>query len=143
MEMCLMLKVLIYSFSYKKRGVPFSESSHGGGFVFDCRCIPNPGREEQYKSRTGQDPDVVAYLQGLDATENFYESTKSLTLQAIKTYQERGFDSLMICFGCTGGQHRSVYFTERLGAFLKNEEGVEVEIKHRELADIMKNLGRE
>ena len=132
-----MLKVSVYSFSYKKLGVPFDESEHGGGFAFDCRCVPNPGREEKYKARTGQDSDVIAFLEALEETENFYKNAEALALQSTSHYLERGFDSLMICFGCTGGQHRSVYFAERLGTFLSALDNVEVEVSHRELPRIL------
>ena len=81
--------------------------------------FPNPGREEQYKTRTGQDSDVITFLEALDETESFYKNVEALIIQASNHYIERGFDSLMVCFGCTGGQHRSVYFAERLGTFLK------------------------
>lgn len=116
------LTVEITSFSYK-RPLPanlFSntEEKHGGGFVFDCRCLPNPGREEQYKSQTGLDLDVITYLQQAKEVETFQTHTFALINAAIENYMHRNFSFLSVAFGCTGGQHRSVYFTEQLSRYL-------------------------
>jgi RNase adaptor protein for sRNA GlmZ degradation len=127
-----MLSVVITSFSYKK-GYPLPQSAHGGGFVFDCRCIPNPGREEKFKDKTGKDADVRKYLEAIPEAEEFYKHVKALVLQAIRRYQERGFAELLVSFGCTGGQHRSVYFSERLTKDLKELPSLKAKIKHREL----------
>ena len=103
----------ICSFSFRK-GLPSDESGHGGGFVFDCRCLPNPGREEAFRHFTGKHPDVVAYLEKEGAVAVFFEHVKALIEQAVENYHSRRFRHLSVAFGCTGGQHRSVYFAERL-----------------------------
>ena len=122
------LKVHLFSFSYKDR-LPGSDLGHGGGFYFDCRCLPNPGREEQYKSQTGLDEAVISYLESIAEVGVFWETSMKLVQQAIDAYSARGFDSLVVGFGCTGGQHRSVYCAERLKAHLL-EQGVAVELVH-------------
>jgi UPF0042 nucleotide-binding protein len=126
------LKIDIYSFSYKKSGIPKDPSIHGGGFVFDCRVLPNPGREEQYKKLSGLDTDVIKYLSSLEVVNLFFDSIKNIASLSIKNYLERGFDHLMFSFGCTGGQHRSVYGAETLFDFIKNTFDVDVEIHHIE-----------
>lgn len=126
-----LLTVQLYSFSYKQR-IPGTESAHGGGFYFDCRCLPNPGREAEFKTATGLDEAVVMYLEAAPAVEIFYQHTKALVLQAITCYRERAFDSLIVAYGCTGGQHRSVYCAERLQTDLKKIPGVAVSITHCE-----------
>ncbi|MCB0317345.1 MAG: hypothetical protein KDD56_01215 [Bdellovibrionales bacterium] len=137
-----MLEVLIFSFSYKKSTLPFNESEHGGGFVFDCRCIPNPGREEKFKERTGKDADVKDFLMNQSEANEFFDNVKKIAEQACSKYLDRGFDQLMFCFGCTGGQHRSVYFAEKLADLLDRNEDIKVILKHCELPKIMKRLGR-
>jgi RNase adaptor protein for sRNA GlmZ degradation len=122
------LTVAIYSFSYK-HDVPGRDSAHGGGFYFDCRCLPNPGREDAYKSLTGLDEAVIDYLEQQPAVQSFWEAASQLVLQAVEAYTARGFDSLVVGFGCTGGQHRSVYFAERLRGVLR-EMGVRTTLSH-------------
>jgi len=126
------LKIDIYSFSYKKKGIPKDPSVHGGGFVFDCRVLPNPGREEQYKKLSGLDQAVRDYLSGIEEVHTFLDSVRSLASLSIDNYIERGFDHLMFSFGCTGGQHRSVYCAEALLDFVKKSYSVDVEIHHNE-----------
>lgn len=116
------LTVELISFSYK-RPIPaglFSneEGRHGGGFVFDCRCLPNPGREERYKTQTGLDQQVIAYLSGSSAVQKFRGHTFDLVTSAVDNYLQRGFEFLVVGFGCTGGQHRSVYMTDQLSRHL-------------------------
>ncbi len=101
------------SFSYK-RGYPPDVGGHGGGFVFDCRALPNPGREEQYKGLSGHDAAVIDYLRGSEAVSAYLARAVELVDAQLDTYAARGFDSLSVYFGCTGGQHRSVYLAERL-----------------------------
>lgn len=125
------LHVRIESFSYK-RGLPVGDPAHGGGFIFDCRCLPNPGREAEFKPFTGLDKVVVTYLEVKPEVAEFRAHVFALVDQAVKNYRERGFEYLSVAFGCTGGQHRSVYFAELLGAHLANREGVYVEVRHRE-----------
>ncbi len=123
------LLVHIFSFSYR-RGIPKDETGHGGGFVFDARCIPNPGREEQFKTLTGKDAPVIEYLDQQESAHQFLASVMSLVDASIEAYQRRGFTSLVVSFGCTGGQHRSVYFAEQLAKRLSGRSGVEVVIHH-------------
>jgi len=107
------LTLLIRSFSFK-RGLPEDDGGHGGGFVFDCRCLPNPGREAAFRHLTGKQPEVVAYLEKEGSVAVFFEHVKALAESAVDNYRIRGFSHLSVSFGCTGGQHRSVYFAERL-----------------------------
>lgn len=125
------LKVNLFSFSYKK-GLPQENSKHGGGFVFDCRGILNPGREEKYKQKTGKEKDVQAYLEGKTEMLQFLEYTKQAVDVNMNNYLKRGFDSLSIGFGCTGGQHRSVYAAEKMKEHLEKTYGVEVTLTHLE-----------
>ena len=125
------LTVQVNSFSFK-RGVPIDESGHGGGFVFDCRALPNPGRYDQYKHLTGRDLSVIDYLEKETEVHHFFTGVSALISQSVDKYLERGFDFLTVNFGCTGGQHRSVYFAERLSSFLKNKYNVKVVLRHRE-----------
>jgi len=116
----LRLTVRIQSFSYK-RGIPLDEKGHGGGFVFDCRFLPNPGRHDAYKNLTGEDRPVIEFLKKEASVEKFLNQVADITGQAIENYQKRNFSDLMISFGCTGGQHRSVYCANRLAESLKKE----------------------
>ncbi len=125
------LKVSIRSFSYKK-GFPVDESGNGGGFVFDCRSLPNPGREQAYKKLTGKDSTVIEYLEKEPAVKDFLEDTTSLVEKSVRTYLDRGFTHLMVCYGCTGGQHRSVYSAERLAEHLSRQYDVTIDLQHNE-----------
>jgi hypothetical protein len=126
------LTVRIMSFSYH-RGWPKDESGHGGGHVFDGRCLPNPGREERFKALTGRDGPVIDYLNQQESVHQFLASVMSLVDASVSEYQRRRFKSLMVSFGCTGGQHRSVYLAEQLAKRLRGRNGVEVVVRHREL----------
>jgi len=125
------LTVRVYSFSFH-RGLPQDESGNGGGFVFDGRSLPNPGREERFKSLTGKDAVVIDYLNQQESVHQFLASVMSLVDASVSTYQGRGFKHLMVSFGCTGGQHRSVYLAEELAKHLRASDGVEVVVHHRE-----------
>ena len=125
----------IHSFSYKKGGIPKDDSGNGGGFVFDCRGILNPGRIEEYKAQTGNDVGVQDYLETKTEMPAFLKSVQDLISINIKNYLERGFENLQINFGCTGGQHRSVYITERLADRLRSKK-YHVLIRHRQLAKL-------
>ncbi|MCB0705447.1 MAG: phosphotransferase [Saprospiraceae bacterium] len=127
------LKIRITSFSYK-RGLPTDPSGNGGGFIFDCRSILNPGRFDAYKSLTGLDPSVQQFLLEESEIDTFLEPVFTLVDRAVSNYLERGFSNLQVSFGCTGGQHRSVYSSERLAAHLRQIPGVEVVLTHRERA---------
>jgi len=126
------LVVRIVSFSFH-RGLPKDESGNGGGFVFDGRSLPNPGREERFKALTGKDALVIEYLNQQESVHQFVASVMSLVDASVSNYQQRGFKHLMISFGCTGGQHRSVYLAEQLAKRLRGRTGVEVQVTHREL----------
>ncbi len=127
-----LLTVRIFSFSFH-RGLPKDETGNGGGFIFDGRSLPNPGREEQFKSLTGRDAAVIDYLSQQDSVHQFLASVTSLVDASVSSYQRRGFKNLMVSFGCTGGQHRSVYLAEQLAKHLRGRNGVEVVVHHREL----------
>ena len=117
-------------------GYPEDPSGHGGGYVLDCRGIPNPGREAAFRSLTGLDGKVVAFLAARPEVEAFWSRVRDLADAHVREYAARGFHSLSIQFGCTGGQHRSVYFAERLARHIEREhEGVQVQVTHRERAD--------
>ncbi|PYV96494.1 MAG: phosphotransferase enzyme family protein [Acidobacteria bacterium] len=123
------LMVRVYSFSFHQ-DQPRDETGHGGGFVFDCRGLPNPGREEQFKQLTGRDAPVAEYLDQQESVNQFLASVNSLVDASVSDYQRRGFKNLMVSFGCTGGQHRSVYFAEQLAKHLRARNGVEVAVRH-------------
>ena len=127
------LVVRVFSFSYKK-GLPADESGNGGGYVFDCRSTHNPGRYEPYKQLTGLDQPVIDFLEEDGEIVTFLEHVYALADTHVARYIERGFTSLMFSFGCTGGQHRSVYSAQHLAEHLHQKFGVEVRLVHREQA---------
>jgi aminoglycoside/choline kinase family phosphotransferase len=126
-----MLTVRIFSFSFHK-GLPQDDSGNGGGFVFDGRSLPNPGREERFRPLTGKDAPVIEYLEQQESVHHFLDNAKSLVDASVNTYQSRGFKHLMVSFGCTGGQHRSVYLAEQLAKHLREKNGLKVVVRHRE-----------
>ncbi|UPT74842.1 MAG: hypothetical protein M0D55_03760 [Elusimicrobiota bacterium] len=126
----LKLTVRIQSFSYKG-GVPVDDGGHGGGYVFDCRCLPNPGRQAEFKTQSGLDGPVIAYLSKEENVDRWARSAFSLVDQAVEDYGRRNFTDLLVAFGCTGGQHRSVYMAERLAKHLR-DQGVSAVVSHRE-----------
>jgi aminoglycoside/choline kinase family phosphotransferase len=126
------LVVHISSFSFH-RELPKDESGNGGGFIFDGRSLPNPGREEKFKELTGKDAAVIEYLNQQESVHQFLASVYSLVDASVDNYQSRGFKSLMVSFGCTGGQHRSVFLAEQLAKRLRSRGGLNVELRHTEL----------
>ncbi|HWZ96486.1 MAG TPA: RNase adapter RapZ [Candidatus Dormibacteraeota bacterium] len=126
------LIVHVSSFSFH-RELPKDESGNGGGFVFDGRSLPNPGREEKFKELTGKDAPVIEYLNQQESVHQFLASVYSLVDASVNNYQARGFKSLMVSFGCTGGQHRSVFLAEQLAKRLRARGGVGVQLQHIEL----------
>lgn len=115
------LNIEIHSFSYKKGGIPKDISENGGGFVFDCRGILNPGRIEEYKIQTGNDIGVQEFLETKTEMPKFLQAIHSLISISIENYLSRGFENLQINFGCTGGQHRSVYSAIKTAEFIKEK----------------------
>lgn len=125
------LVVKVFSFSYRK-GIPEDDSGNGGGYVFDCRSTHNPGRYEPYKNLTGLDEPVIRFLEDDGEILTFLDSVYQLADHHVQRYLQRGFTSLMFSFGCTGGQHRSVYSAQHLAEYIHQKYGVEVRICHRE-----------
>jgi aminoglycoside/choline kinase family phosphotransferase len=125
------LEVRVMSFAYKK-GVPDDPSGNGGGFVFDCRAINNPGKYERYNHFTGLDEPVIRFMEEDGEITQFLEHVYTIVDASVQRYLDRGFTNLMVCFGCTGGQHRSVYSAQRLAERLHQKFGVKVELIHRE-----------
>jgi hypothetical protein len=124
------LTVRIFSFSFH-REMPDDISGNGGGFVFDARSLPNPGREEQFRSMTGKDAAVIDYLNRQESVHQYLAGVLSLVDASVNEYRRRGFKNLMVSFGCTGGQHRSVYLAEQLAEHLRGS-GVDVVVRHIE-----------
>lgn len=125
------LVVRVMSFSYKK-GIPADPSGNGGGFVFDCRAVNNPGKYERYTHFTGMDEPVITFLEEDGEILPFLEQAYQLVDFSVKRYKDRGFQNLMVSFGCTGGQHRSVYAAEKMAQHINEKFGVEVQLIHRE-----------
>jgi len=131
------LTVRVFSFSFH-REMPADDAGNGGGFVFDARSLPNPGREERFRQLTGKDAAVIDYLDGQASVQQFLSNVMSLVDAAMSDYRRRGFKDLMVSFGCTGGQHRSVYLAEQLAKHLRAGDGVEVAVRHIELEKLGK-----
>lgn len=123
------LTITIHSFSYKN-SLPVDETGHGGGFIFDCRALPNPGRYEEFKQLNGKDQPVIDYLTKEPEVDCFLALVYSMIDQSVKTYLDRKFSHLMVSFGCTGGQHRSVYCAEKLADHLKNNHPLKINLIH-------------
>jgi len=126
------LTVSISSFSYH-HGIPEDPSGHGGGYMFDCRVITNPGKQEMFLSLTGKDKEVIEFLTHQPDVNEFLSNVFSLVDMSVDKYEERQYTHLMVSFGCTGGQHRSVYCAERLAEHLRESQSVQVTLWHREL----------
>ena len=126
------LHVRVFSFSYKKSGIPEDTSGNGGGYVFDCRSTHNPGKYEPYKKLTGLDAPVIKFLEEDGEILQFLESVYKLAEFHVERYMERGFTDLMFSFGCTGGQHRSVYSAQHLAEHLHQKYNIHVTVDHRE-----------
>ena len=125
------LTVRVFSFSFHRQ-MPADDTGNGGGFVFDARSLPNPGREDRFKQLTGKDAPVIDYLNQQESVHQYLAGVQSLVDSSVSGYQSRGFKNLMVSFGCTGGQHRSVYLAEHLATHLRSQ-GVDVAVRHIEL----------
>lgn len=125
------LCVRVMSFAYKK-GIPNDATGNGGGYVFDCRAVNNPGKYDRFKPFTGLDQQVIKFLEDDGEITTFLEHCYALVDATVKRYVERGFTNLMVCFGCTGGQHRSVYCAQHMAEHLHRNFSVKVELVHRE-----------
>ena len=125
------LTVSVFSFSYRK-GVPFDKSGNGGGYVFDCRSLPNPGLYEEYKNLTGRDKEVIAFFEQHPETEKYLTSVFELVGDSVASYINKGYTRLMVNFGCTGGRHRSVYCAERLARHIREKYDCNVVLHHLE-----------
>ena len=126
------LQVLIKSFSYIYGEIPKDETEFGGGFVFDCRILPNPGRQYKYRNLSGMDKPVIQFLEAETEVENFISNTYLIVKQAIDKYIERDFTYLTFNFGCTGGQHRSVYCAEKIKKLINDNYNVQIVLEHVE-----------
>jgi hypothetical protein len=125
------LQVKIYSFAYKK-GIPNDMTGNGGGYVFDCRAINNPGKYEHYKHFTGLDKEVIQFLEDDGEVFKFLDNAYQLVDAHVQRFIERKFTNLMVSFGCTGGQHRSVYCAEHLAEHLSKKFDIKIKVIHRE-----------
>jgi aminoglycoside/choline kinase family phosphotransferase len=130
------LVLRIFSFSFHGAAMPRDESGNGGGFVFDCRSVPNPGREERFRNLTGKDAPVIEYLVQQESSHQFFANVLSLVDASVSAYLSRGFKNLMVSFGCTGGQHRSVYFAEQLAKHFRGRTGLDVVVRHLALESL-------
>ena len=130
-ELCVTIK----SFSYK-RGIPIDNSEHGGGFVFDCRLLPNPGRFVEYKTKTGKDLEVIKFFEKEPEVTDFLQKVYTIVGQAVEKYMKIGYDSLSVNFGCRGGRHRSVYSAEKLTEYLRKKDNIKVTLNHVEMENI-------
>lgn len=126
-----MLKITINSFSYKK-GLPIDKTGNGGGFVFDCRCLPNPFKFEEYRYYCGEDRQIEEFFSKKPVVEVFIANVLNIISIAIDKYINRDFANLSISFGCTGGQHRSVYLAKLTAEYLKLKYQVDIELNHLE-----------
>jgi RNase adaptor protein for sRNA GlmZ degradation len=125
------LEVRVFSFAYKK-GIPNDTSGNGGGYVFDCRAINNPGKFERYNNVNGLDEPVIKFLEEDGEITAFLDNIYPLVDRHVQRYIDRGFTDLMISFGCTGGQHRSVYAAQRIAEHIAKQFKVKVSLVHRE-----------
>jgi aminoglycoside/choline kinase family phosphotransferase len=128
------LTLLVQSFSYKKGGYPTDQTGHGGGHAFDCRGLPNPHRVPELRDLTGKDRDIVDFMEGNEEVQTFWGHVRGIVDGHIKNYLSRGFESLTVSFGCTGGKHRSVFFTMKTAEHIRTRfPEVELIVRHREI----------
>ncbi|MBN1825361.1 MAG: ATP-binding protein [Candidatus Eisenbacteria bacterium] len=125
-------RIHVCSFSYHGSGIPADPTGHGGGFVFDCRFLPNPGREERYRDRTGRDPDVASFLEAREEARAFRERVFRMVEDAVEGVRAKEYEDFTVCFGCTGGRHRSVWLAEELCRHLSGR-GERCDLTHHDL----------
>ncbi len=125
------LKITINSFSYRQ-GIPDDPAGNGGGHVFDCRALTNPGMLSEYKALSGRDAPVITFLKTHSEADRFVDNAFRIVEQSISAYLQAGYTHLMVSFGCTGGQHRSVYCTEALAAKIRADYDVDLTLVHHE-----------
>jgi RNase adaptor protein for sRNA GlmZ degradation len=125
------LQIDIYSFGFQRSGMPEDVTDNNGGFVFDCRFLPNPGRYIQFAKQSGLDAAVKEYIENQMQTHDFLAHVFAIVDAAVASYREQGYTHLQVSFGCTGGQHRSVFCAERLAAHLL-EANLRVSVTHTE-----------
>jgi RNase adaptor protein for sRNA GlmZ degradation len=126
------LNISIQSFSYIK-GIPKDDNGNGGGFVFDCRFIKNPGLFQEYKHLTGNDKEVIEYLKKETEIDSFMQHVYAIIDNVIENYKIKDYKHLMISFGCTGGRHRSVYCANMLYKYLLKNKSINVSLIHNEI----------
>jgi len=126
------LSLKIYSFGYKFSGIPANECGDKGGFVFDCRCLPNPFKDERIRKFCGKDPEIISYFADKEDVHKYIEYCVALVALAADNYRERGFENMQVNFGCTGGYHRSVYCSETFNRIMQ-QSGFSTELKHVDL----------
>jgi RNase adaptor protein for sRNA GlmZ degradation len=131
------LTIYINSFSFKY-GFPRDYSGHGGGFVFDCRILPNPGRFNEFREMTGMDKPVIAYLEKHNEVKDFLDHVKSIMDISVNDYSQRSMNRLMVSFGCTGGQHRSIYCAEKIAEYITEKHKIKTVVVH----GFYKNIGK-
>jgi len=133
-----MLKIRIFSFSYKKSGIPVDDTPNRGGFIFDCRYIYNPGRLAEFSGLTGKDKKVMDFLDNREDMKDFLSHSFEIISRSVQNFISRDFTNLMVCFGCTGGQHRSIYAAEKLKEHLSNKfnGNIQIELIHKEFPQL-------
>jgi RNase adaptor protein for sRNA GlmZ degradation len=130
-----MLKIRLYSFSFPVTGIPADTSGNYGGFVFDCRFINNPGKYQEFMTLTGNDPEIISFLDADNVMQKFLKDAYNIIDASVENYLNRNFTDLMISFGCTGGRHRSVYSAEKTNKHLIDKFGsrILIELDHIDL----------
>ncbi|MBQ6237513.1 MAG: phosphotransferase [Bacteroidales bacterium] len=131
------LLVSVFSFSYRS-GIPYDKSGNGGGYVFDCRALPNPGLYDEYRLLNGRDKAVIDFFEQHPETEQYLSSVRAIVAQSVKSYIEKGYTRLMINFGCTGGRHRSVYCAEQIARYIQDNFDCRVTLHHLEQSKLTK-----
>jgi len=133
-----MLNVRIYSFGFQKSGMPEDCTPNHGGFVFDCRYINNPRWVDELKNLTGKDEKVIKFLDADSIMQDFLKISSQILFNSIDNYLSRNFTNLMICFGCTGGQHRSIYSAEKTACMLKSHynDRIKISVTHIEFPEL-------